>query len=775
MKLNNIILPLIASSMLLTGCYDEKMDWHTPEGHNAVVSSEIPLALAEEIANYDSIKAYMNQYMPGVPLGVGLGADKYLSDDAYAALCNNNFQQFVTGNAMKHSSVVKNDGSLDFTTINQFMTKVPDGMEVFGHNFIWHTQQNQTYLKSLIAPTMKIESDGDIENVLKNGDFENGDLSNWIGWGNGSTRTCTSGVGIDNSYAAVIVNPKDANSYDAQFCQDLSSSLVVGKTYMIRFKAKSSTAAGQIQFCAQQPSGSYPAEGYNTFNIGTDWTTCEFEFTVASHDALNRICLNVGAVAATYIIDNIEFGLKVEDPMNNVLVGDDSDFEGGTRGSWGSWGNSSTGGVSEEGAGYNGSNYCMVLTNPKDAEMYNAQCAYTFNSPFIKGDTYIIQFYAKSSLAGASLQFQVQNSSTYGDQEGYNTFTLGTEWTKYEYEYTCGKDAANRMILNFGKNAATYYIDNVKFGLKKSTSSAKSKSVATTGTKITYTFKTAAEKKEALLGAMESWIKGMMVNLSANGSTHQIKQWDVVNEPITDGTNQWRGVDGNFSTWTDDDGVTHNDTAPTEDQTNGLTMDWGSGHWYWGYYIGKEYAVDAFKYARQYAPSDCKLYVNDYNLETSPGKLAALIEFVNFIDANGGKVDGIGTQMHVSSTIDSASVATMFQTMATTGKLVRISELDVQIGTTTPSTEQQQTQSDVYQMIIKSYKANVPTAQQGGITIWGVSDATDEHTYWLPNDSPNIFDTSYARKIAYKGVCDGIAGKNIGADFSGDLWVNYYK
>ena len=101
-------------------------------------------------------------------------------------------------------------------------------------------------------------------------------------------------------------------------------------------------------------------------------------------------------------------------------------------------------------------------------------------------------------------------------------------------------------------------------------------------------------------------------------------------------------LDGNFS---DDD------TAPTEDQTNGLTMDWSWWPWYWGYYIGKEYAADAFIYARKYAPSDYKLYINDYNLETSPGKLAALIDFVKYIDENGGKVDGIGAQMHVSSSI----------------------------------------------------------------------------------------------------------------------------
>ena len=73
---------MLASAMLFAGCDDQKMEWKTPDGHNPIVSSEIPLALAEEIANYDSIKSYMNQYMPGVPLGIGLGADKYLTDGA---------------------------------------------------------------------------------------------------------------------------------------------------------------------------------------------------------------------------------------------------------------------------------------------------------------------------------------------------------------------------------------------------------------------------------------------------------------------------------------------------------------------------------------------------------------------------------------------------------------------------------------------------------------------------------------------------------------------
>ena len=36
-----------------------------------------------------------------------------------------------------------------------------------------------------------------------------------------------------------------------------------------------------------------------------------------------------------------------------------------------------------------------------------------------------------------------------------------------------------------------------------------------------------------------------------------------------------------------------------------------------------------------------------------------------------------------------------------------------------------------WQMIVESYKANVPAAQQSGITIWSLSDNEAEHEYWL--------------------------------------------
>ena len=150
--------------------------------------------------------------------------------------------------------------------------------------------------------------------------------------------------------------------------------------------------------------------------------------------------------------------------MTNVLSGDNSDFEGGTKGSWGSWGNGSTTSVSASGEGYN-SDYCVVLTNPADgSDYYVAQFAYTFDDPLKVGETYVIQFYAKTSLEGAGVQFATQNSNDYSG-EGYHNIPLSNEWVLCEHEYTCSKEGINRILINFGKDAAIFYLDNIKFGV----------------------------------------------------------------------------------------------------------------------------------------------------------------------------------------------------------------------------------------------------------------------------------------------------------------------
>ena len=788
MKITRIIIPVVASTMLLTGCDDQIMQWGKPGDHADVTSADLPLAVKEVIANYDNIKDYASQYTPNMVIGIGMGADMYVSNEnGEGDLVNANYQMFTPGNAMKSDAMLGNSGTINFATVDKLLASMPEGMKLYGHNFFWHTQQNQSYLKSLIAPTLVVESSSDIQTIIKNGDFEKGDKSSWSSWGNNSTTEACAEAAKEGSYGLKLVNPKDGTDYYvAQLAQDLDNVLEVGKTYTIRFQAKSSVAGDVLQFGTQN-SKDYSGEGYHAFTVGTDWTTIEYDYT-CSKENINRILLNFGKVAGTFYLDNIEFGIKQEDPMDNIMAGDASDFEGGTTGGWGSWGSNKESAEVVEGEGYKDT-YGLVLKNKGDGNAWEAQCAYTFDDALQAGKKYIIQFYAKSTSSAGELQFQYQNGTTYQSQGGYNTFTVGKDWTKCEYEFTPTPEDANRIILNFGKVGATYYIDNIKFGLAKDQgTSTGAKQILfrahskqrRAASKSYYVLKTPAEKQAALEGAMEAWVSGVANHLKEKGVTPY--GYDVVNEPIADGSNKFRGLDeGIFGT--DDD------AAPEETVADGLSLNWGNNHWYWGYYV-PDYHVKAFQLARKYLPAETKLFVNDYNLETSPKKLEALVKFVNEIDTKNGSpiVDGIGTQMHVTlSSSDDATknaeniaalkekVDAMFQTMAATGKLVRVTELDISLGTGSPSANQYKAQSDCYQMIMESYKANVPAAQQSGITIWSLSDNEAEHEYWLKGQVPNLFDKDYKRKWAYKGFCDGIAGEDLGLKFGGDEYKAYYE
>ena len=804
MKINKIFIPVVASAMLLTGCDDQLMEWGKPADHADVTSSEIPLAVKEVIANYDNIKDYAQQYTPDMLIGIGMGADLYINNaNGEGSLANANYQVLTPGNAMKNDAIMGNSGSLNFATVDKLIAALDGNMKLYGHNFFWHTQQNQTYLKSLIAPTLVVESDGDIANVLSGdaSDFNGGSTDGWGSWGsNKESAEVVSGAGQDGSAALVLKNKGDGNAWEAQCAYTFNDYLEMNKTYVIKFKAKSTSPAGELQFQYQNGSTYGSQGGYNSFTVGTDWQTFQYEFTIDKYDDVNRILINYGKVGATYTIDDIQFGLKQEDPMENVFAGDASDFEGGTTGGWGSWGSNKESAEVEEGTGYNNSK-ALALKNKGDGNAWEAQCAYTFDDALQEGKKYIIQFYAKSSSAAGELQFQYQNGTTYSSQGGYNTFSVGTDWVKCEFTFTPAYDDANRIILNFGKVGATYYIDNIKFGLAKDQTSAtrgiqyvlarngKARKATRAGSKMYYILKTPAEKQAALEGAMEAWVSGVANHLKEKNVVPF--GYEVINEPIADGSNMYRGLsEGTFGgTWTDDDGNTQYDAAPTEDDANGLTLNWGSGHWYWGYYV-PDYHVKAFQLARKYLPADTKLFVNDYNLETSPKKLEALIKFAKEIDEKNGSpiVDGIGTQMHVTLNCsdnaekNAASIAelkakvdAMFQTMAATGKLVRVTELDLSLGTGTPSSNQYKAQSDAYRMIVESYKANVPEAQQSGITVWSLSDNEAEHEYWLKGQVPNLFDKDYKRKWAYKGFCDGIAGEDLGLKYGGNEYKAYYE
>ena len=794
MKLNKFLLPVVASAMLLTGCDDQIMEWGTPDGHTGVTKSEIPLAVKEVLANYDVIKAYSVENHPNMVLGLGVGKNIYMSEDGRHDLAAGNFQMVTWGNAMKMDAMVGNTGSLNTAALEPALDALKkDGMALWGHNFFWHTQQNQTYLKSIIAPELVVETDSDIKNQLKNGSFDS-DISSWMGWGNGSSREWDATGGTSGSGAAKIVVPKSGNQWDVQFCQDLSAPLEVGKTYKLRFKARTD-GAGHVQCCVQQPSNGYPAVGYQTFEVGTSWVTCEKEITVSEGDnnAYTRLCINTGADVATYWIDDVEFGEMITGPTNYC---DNGSFENGSE-SW-TLGNGASGmSVVELDDAVDGTHVLKAVAG-ESSNYWDVQIT-SPTMPTWPGEKVRISFFIKSDQPGkARVSYpsgsEISNQWPWinwtGKQSSWTeAFETSTSWLEVNYvmqnfshDFVEGASTW-RFCIDLGKlPGVTYFIDNVKVTLLSEEEPAAAPRRAS---KMYYVLKSAEEKREALLGAMESWVKNMAEYLKSKEITPY--GYDVINEAIADGNNKVRGVDNVFG---GSDGDGNYDSEPTESVADGLELNWADNHFYWGYYV-KDYAVKAFEYARQYLPAETKLFYNDYNLESSDAKRAAAIKFVQDIDAAHGSaiVDGIGTQMHVtlSGTSDNAAnnaekvaalraqVDKQFQELAATGKLIRITELDISLGTSSPSSAQYKAQSDAYQTVFESYFANVPEAQQSGITIWSLTDADDEHEYWLKGEKPNLFDATFLRKWAYKGVCDALAGEDLGLKFGGDAYKAYYE
>jgi len=272
---------------------------------------------------------------------------------------------------------------------------------------------------------------------------------------------------------------------------------------------------------------------------------------------------------------------------------------------------------------------------------------------------------------------------------------------------------------------------------------------------------TAEEKKEALVGAMEKWISGMM-----KACDGKVKGWDLVNEAISGGGDDGQG---NY--------LLQHSAKYNPNGNPDATWDVGGDNFYWQDYLGDiDYVRQACRLARKYGPKDVKLFINDYNLESDwddNKKLKSLINWIKKWEADGvTKIDGIGTQMHINCYISSTNqksveehIVKMFKLMAESGKLCRVSELDMGFkkGDTKVSTEdiseaQHKKMADFYKWIVEQYLTIIPPEQQWGICQWCPTDAP-KNSGWRANEPVGIWDLDYYRKHVYAGFAEGLGGE----------------
>ena len=336
-----------------------------------------------------------------------------------------------------------------------------------------------------------------------------------------------------------------------------------------------------------------------------------------------------------------------------------------------------------------------------------------------------------------------------GDWGGGANFSIpfSTEWQDVQVSVTPTMDG-NFILLHVPNYIGDVYIQSIKFeGYKASTVP-----------------QTQEEMHDTLVYAMDKWIKNMM-----EACDGKVKAWDLVNEAI--------GGDGN-------DGSGNYTLQHSKDYNpNGnpnATWDVGGDAFYWQDYMGDlEYVRQACRLARKYGPEDIKLFINDYNLESdwdNNKKVKSLVNWIKKWESDGvTKIDGIGTQMHISCYEDETilnnikkHITQMFQVIANSGKLCRVSEMDMgyvrgnnrwgsSIKTSQMTEAEHKKMADFYEWIIKEYFRIIPPEQQWGICQWCATDSPN-NSGWRGGEPVGIWDSNYYRKHVYAGFVRGLNG-----------------
>lgn len=722
--MNKQILVSALGAMLLASCadhFDQNFETVRPD-------KEAQYGYLEQ---YDALKEYIKD-RPNFHLGIGTAVDEYNKKELVYALTNSNFNETVAGNAMKMASCVADDGSMNFDKVSEYVKNATDaGLSVYGHTLAWHAQQPNKYLKRLIADK-ELPPAGDNPGLI-----------------------ITSG------------DPK-ANTWDYEIYYDLDEPLKAGKTYEISLNVRG-TNPGTIDFWPGKKDGSATQYGAGSFTVAESAVDNKVTFTPNADIDRMRFCF--GKVGGTLYFDN--FVLKEKGSDHNIAVNstfDEDDISHWTQVPWVPI-SYKIGNVAGAAA--------IDIENEVHKQTYTDGpfpfYAMGCEPPVVNGAIHFVP-------TGDWSQFFVMPSSnnTLSEEGNYVVYldlSASKDASGVELTMQNGWDAnSNQQItvkvpVSAGRHTVKLPMPNIAGGnydiiLKPQTADAtldvhsvKVCQVKKSNTKPL----TDKEKKEILTPVLQNWIYGMM-----EATEGKVKAWDVVNESISG-----KDIDGDgyYEPWS----VTRGTVESADEAKN---------NFYWQDYLGDlDYVRTAVAAARKgFADAggnleELKLFINDYNLETAYDqnkKLKSLIHWIEEWEKDGvTKIDGIGSQMHVTCSMDPAkqkeneeAYVNMLNLMVGSQKLVRISELDmglevkkdgkdILVNTTDMTEEQHKAMRAYYEFIVKKYLEIVPKEQQWGICQWCATDSP-ANSGWRPGLPVGLWDLDYYRKHTYAGFAAGL-------------------
>ena len=732
MKLKNINFGLgLVALLALSSCADDKFsEYRTDMTKN--------LKEYQYLNNYEPLKKYVEDMKaagkcnPDFKLGIALEAAEFNKQELVYCLAGSNFNEMTAGNAMKMASCVKDDGSMDFSLVKEFVKNAQDAdMTIYGHTLAWHSQAANKYLKNLIK-------DKELPPDPNGG----------------------------NKYLEIACGEAGANKWDKQISYVLPKALVKGQSYVMSVKVKASDggtfAAWPIWEASDnknQWGGSNDVQYMEDYDITNDYSTLKWEFT--ANFPIDKLQFVFGNVGGTISCD--DFKLTKAGSDENLI--ENGDF------------------AKESARGWNPTGCTIKVASAaasKEVEQLVHEKTYTdgpfpffamgCEPPVVNGAIHFVptgdwsQFFVmpggENTLSEEGNYVVYLDLSASKDASGVE-LTMQNGWGGSDQQITVS------VPVSAGRHTVKLQMPNIAGGnydiiLKPQTADATLDvhSVKVCQVKNLNSIPlTDEEKKNALTTAMGTWIDGMM-----EATDGYVTSWDVVNEAISGK----KGADG-FN--------------ELQHATNALPSDVANS-FYWQDYLGDiDYVRTAVRDARKsFAehngdPSKLKLFINDYNLEgywDQHAKLKSLIHWIGlWEDPNAEEpvvIDGIGTQMHVTCYGDAtkqaklkSDIEEMFKSLAKTGKLIKISELDMayedEAGTSVTfdkmTEEQHKQMRSFYTFIIQKYFEIIPAAQQYGITQWCATDSPKD-SGWRPGCPTGLWDSNYLRKHTYAGFAAGL-------------------
>ena len=255
---------------------------------------------------------------------------------------------------------------------------------------------------------------------------------------------------------------------------------------------------------------------------------------------------------------------------------------------------------------------------------------------------------------------------------------------------------------------------------------------------------TAEEKCDTINYALNAWCDGMM-KINAG----RITSFDLIDEAI--------------------------DTK-AELENGMLDLKHSDSQIFWQDVLGSEnYAPAVSKIASasfqkfEGDPAQLKFFISETGLDNQK-KFESLKYWISVWDNNGAKIDGINAKLNLNYSEDAATQAaneasfnTLLDNLASTGKLIRLSNFDIKYQDATGAnvaakdiTEaQRQNLANFYGYAIKCYMTKIPHEKQAGICKGNMADTSDPVGLW----SIDTKSKDWVRTATYKAFCDALSGK----------------